>query len=124
MVAGQQRRLQENGIMENGENLYLELFRVSRAELEGLMAKALSSGADFADIYFECTNYTNLLLKDSQVTSGGYHEDFGAGIRVLCGERTGYSCCETTERRDMEAAVGAECPCRSRAFRKQVRERA
>ena len=107
MVAGQQRRLQENGIMENGENLYLELFRVSRAELEGLMAKALSSGADFADIYFECTNYTNLLLKDSQVTSGGYHEDFGAGIRVLCGERTGYSCCETTERRDMEAAVGA-----------------
>ena len=102
-----EERLQDNGIMENGENLYLELFRVSRAELEGLMAKALSSGADFADIYFECTNYTNLLLKDSQVTSGGYHEDFGAGFRVLCGERTGYSYCETTELKDMEAAIRA-----------------
>lgn len=93
--------------MEKEENHYLELFGVSRANLESLMAGALSSGADFADIYLECTSYTNLLLKDSQVTSGGYHEDFGAGIRVLCGERTGYSYCETTERRDMEAAVRA-----------------
>ena len=83
----------DRNIMEKEENHYLELFGVSRANLENLMAEALSSGADFADIYFECTSYTNLLLKDSQVTSGGYHEDFGAGIRVLCGERTGYSYC-------------------------------
>ena len=58
--------------MEKEENHYLELFGVSRANLESLMAGALSSGADFADIYLECTSYTNLLLKDSQVTSGGY----------------------------------------------------
>ena len=89
------------------ENCYLELFRTDRAELERLMAEAMAAGAGYADIYFECTNFTNLLLKDSQVTSGGYHEDFGAGIRVLCGERTGYSYCETTEPADMRAAMKA-----------------
>ena len=93
--------------MKMNENQYLELFRTDRPELERLMAEAMASGAGYADIYFECTNYTNLLLKDSQVTSGGYHEDFGAGIRVLCGERTGYSYCETTEPKDMRAAMKA-----------------
>ncbi len=102
---GQERRLPDRDFMMNEEKQYLELFRVSRPELEKLMTEALAAGADYADIYFECTNYTNLLLKDSRVTSGGYHEDFGAGVRVLCGERTGYSYCETTEWRDMEAAV-------------------
>ena len=101
------RLIEEHEFMENEENRYLEFFKVSRAELERLMAVALSAGPNFADIYFECTEYTNLLLKDSQVTSGGYHEDFGAGFRVLCGERTGYAYCETTEKRDMEAAVRA-----------------
>lgn len=89
------------------ENQYLELFGTDRSELERLMAEALSAGAGFADIYFEYTSYANLLLKDSQVTSGGCHEDFGAGIRVLCGERTGYSYCETTEPEAMRAAMKA-----------------
>ncbi len=89
------------------ENQYLELFRTDRAHLEALMAEAMAAGAGYADIYFECTNHTSLLLKDSQVTSGGYHEDFGAGIRVLCGERTGYSYCETTAPGDMRAAMKA-----------------
>ncbi len=88
-------------------NFYLELFRTDINGLEKLMAEARSAGADYADIYFECTNYTSLLLKDSLVTSGGYHEDFGAGIRVLCGERTGYSYCETTDPGDMKAAMKA-----------------
>ena len=52
----------DRNIMEKEENHYLELFGVSMANLESLMAGALSSGADFADIYFECTSYTNLLL--------------------------------------------------------------
>ncbi len=89
------------------ENQYLELFRTGRAELGRLMAEAMAAGAGYADLYFECTSFTNLLLKDSQVTSGGYHEDFGVGIRVLCGERTGYSYCETTEPEDMRAAMKA-----------------
>ena len=84
---------------------HLELFQVSVEELERLMAAAMAAGAGFADIYFECTGYTSLLLKDSRVTSGGHHEDFGAGVRVLCGERTGYAYCETTCFRDMAAAV-------------------
>lgn len=92
--------------MEN-ENTYLELFGVDRNGLERLMHGAVAAGAGFADIYFEYTEFANLLLKDSQVTSGGYHEDYGAGVRVLCGERTGYAYCESTGYSEMEAAVKA-----------------
>lgn len=92
--------------MEN-ENIYLELFGVDRNGLERLMHGAVTAGAGFADIYFEYTEFANLLLKDSQVTSGGYHEDYGAGVRVLCGERTGYAYCESTGYKEMEAAVKA-----------------
>ena len=96
---------QKNGIMGTGD--YLELFGTAQDELERLCALALSCGAGFADFYFECTVYSNLLLKDSKVTSGGRHEDYGVGVRVLCGERTGYAYCESTDYGEMEAAVRA-----------------
>lgn len=85
----------------------LDVFGIGENELHSLMATAMGLGAGYADIYLEYTNYTNLLLKDSHVTSGGYHEDFGAGIRVLCREKTGYSYCETTRYADMLSAVKA-----------------
>ena len=88
---------------------YLNLFRVKESDLEKHIALALGQGADFADLYFEYTSYSNLLLKDSQVTSGGCHEDYGTGVRVLCGERTGYAYCETTQGGDIRAAVKAAC---------------
>ncbi len=93
---------------------YLNLFQVSQNELEEHTALALREGADFADLYFEYTSYSNLLLKDSKVTSGGCHEDYGTGVRVLCGERTGYAYCETTRREDIRSAVKAAsaiCAC-------------
>ncbi len=37
------------------------------------------------------------MLKDSEVTSGGYHRDYGCGIRVLNGEKTSYAYSESTD---------------------------
>lgn len=71
------------------------------------MQTALRAGGDYADLYFENTTYFNLMLMDGTVSSGGFHTDFGVGIRVLKGEKTGYAYSESTEMSDMLAAAKA-----------------
>ena len=78
--------------------------------MEQLTKTALKNGGDWSDLYFESTIYGDLLLKDGEVTSGGCHTDFGVGIRVLSGERTGYAYSENTAMKDMEAAAKAASP--------------
>ena len=91
--------------MEN--KAYLELFHTDIQSLERLMGEARAAGALFVDFYFEYSGTMNLLLKDSAVTSGGCHEDFGVGIRVVEGEKTGYAYCETTDFQAMRQALKA-----------------
>ena len=86
---------------------YLDTFRVSVPQLETLTSTALSHGGDFADLYFEYTTFFSLLLRDGEVSAGGFHTDFGVGIRVLKGEKTGYAYSENTEMSDMLKAAEA-----------------
>ena len=85
----------------------LDIFNVSEPQLQTLAAAALLHGGDFCDMYFEHTTFFNLLLKDGVVSSGGFHTDFGVGIRVLKGEKTGYAYSENTEMEDMLKAAKA-----------------
>ena len=89
------------------ERYYLDLFKVTRAQMEKTTVTALSHGGDFCDLYFEHTTFFNLLLKDGVVSSGGFHTDYGVGIRVLKGEKTGYAYSENTEMTDMLKAAQA-----------------
>ena len=91
----------------NNIQYYLDLFKVSREQLQTLTSVALAHGGDFSDLYFEHTTYFNLLLKDGVVSSGGFHTDYGVGIRVLKGEKTGYAYSENTEIGDMLKAAKA-----------------
>ena len=91
----------------NTQQYYLDIFKVSQPQLKTLTDTALAKGGDFSDLYFEHTTYFNLLLKDGVVSSGGFHVDFGVGIRVLKGEKTGYAYSENTEMNDMLDAARA-----------------
>jgi len=72
-------------------------FGVTDSQLRTLVAEGLKSGGDWCDLYFEHTIYNDLLLRDGEVNSGGCHVDYGCGIRVLKGEKTGYAYAESTE---------------------------
>ena len=85
----------------------MDKFGVGRPEMDKLIAAALSRGGDYADLYFEHTSYGELMLRDSQVSSGGFHIDYGVGIRTLKGEKTGYAYSENTQMPDMMAAAKA-----------------
>lgn len=91
----------------NTRQYYLDLFKVSESQLQTLTSTALSHGGDYADLYFEHTTFFNLLLKDGVVSSGGFHTDYGVGIRVLKGEKTGYAYSENTGPEDMMKAAQA-----------------
>lgn len=89
------------------KNHYLDIFKVTEAQLQTLTATALSKGGDYADLYFEYTTFFNLILKDGQVSAGGFHTDCGVGIRVLKGEKTGYAYSENLEMKEMLKAAEA-----------------
>lgn len=93
--------------MINEKKYYLDTFRVTDRQLEELIAESLRNGGSFADLYFENTTCTDLLLKDGEVNVGGFNVDFGVGIRVLNGEKTGYAYSESTDMASMLAAARA-----------------
>ena len=92
---------------EMDKRYFLETFHVTEPQMERLIAAALSHGGDYADLYFEYSTYNDLLLRDGEVSSGGFHIDFGTGIRTLKEEKTGYAYSENTDMDDMTAAAKA-----------------
>ena len=72
-----------------------------------VLARAMSTGADFAEIYAEDKRSTSAGLDDGkveQVTSG---RDRGAGIRVIAGETTGFAHTSDLTEDGLLAAAGA-----------------
>lgn len=86
---------------------YQELFQVTDKDMADLAVTALSHGGDYCDLFFENTIDQVHQLMDGKVSSGGLNVDYGVGIRVLCGEKTGYAYSESTLKKDMTAAAEA-----------------
>ena len=93
--------------MINPESYYRDRFQVTPRGLEELAASGIREGGSYCDLFFENTTYHELLLRDGIVSSGGFHIDYGVGIRVLKGDRTGYAYSESTDARSMRDAVKA-----------------
>ena len=84
----------------------LDTFGLTLPQLRTIVAEGLKGG-DWCDLYFEQTVYNDLLLRDGAVASGGFHFDYGCGIRVLAGEKTGYAYSESTDLPSLLAAARA-----------------
>src|SRR5581483_4754885 len=64
---------------------------ITRQDLEGYLADALSQGGDYADLYFEYLATSAISLDESIVKSASQGVSLGVGVRVISGERTGYA---------------------------------
>jgi TldD protein len=71
-------------------NYFLKEFGIDEALCRKLLAKALSKGGDFADLYFEYTVSNYLGLEDGKVNQSYGDISLGVGIRTVKGDQIGY----------------------------------
>ncbi len=58
---------------------------IEKNEIQALLNEALSTGADFAEIFFEDTHSQNTRVTSGDVTSVGRNNVHGAGVRLILG---------------------------------------
>ena len=84
---------------------YMTYFGVDSGTIRRVMDAALSRGGDYCDVYFEHKVSSYIGVEDKAVNRASTNVDFGAGIRVLKGDQTGYSFTEEITPKAMEQAA-------------------
>jgi TldD protein len=99
-------------VTEPTGNYFLREFGIDETLCRKLLAKALSKGGDFADLYFEFTVSNYLGLEDGKVNQSYGDIGLGVGIRTVKGDQIGYGFTqELTETSMMSAAATASTIC-------------
>src|SRR4051812_15445174 len=73
------------------DSFFVRKFNITERDLESYIADALSSGGDYADLYFEYVSTSSISIDESIVKSAMQGVTLGVGVRVISGERTGYA---------------------------------
>ena len=86
-------------------NSQLSTFKVTLNDLQHIISVAMECGATYADIYFEHATSNNIRLIDNNVDNASSHIEYGAGVRVVVGDQTGYAYSETATVDDLLKAA-------------------
>ncbi len=101
---------------QSSGNYFMKEFGIDEALCHKLLARALSKGGDFADLYFEYTVSNYLGLEDGKVNQSYGNISLGVGIRTVKGDQTGYGFTQDlTEESMMSAATTASTLCNMNA---------
>lgn len=101
---------------QSSGNYFLKEFGIDENLCRKLLAKALSRGGDFADLYFEFTVLNYLGLEDGKVNQSYGNISLGVGIRTVKGDQIGYGYTQDlTEGSMMSAAATASTLCDANA---------
>ncbi len=74
-----------------GISFALNHFGLSEGDMKKVLNAALEKGGDYADLFFEHSYHNSVGLQDGAVNRASSSIDFGMGVRVLSGDRTGYA---------------------------------
>ncbi|MBI4465589.1 MAG: metalloprotease TldD [Acidobacteria bacterium] len=77
--------------MHPAHQFFEEKFGLTDKDLENYLAGALGAGGDYADLYFEYRATSSISLDESLIKGATQGVSVGCGVRVICGERTGYA---------------------------------
>jgi TldD protein len=77
--------------MTKTDRFFFDRFGVAESNLSQLLETALAAGGDYADLYFEHTSSSSLLVDESLVKTATEGISMGCGVRVVAGEQTGYA---------------------------------
>ncbi len=74
-----------------------------------VLETALSTGADFAEIYVEDTKSNSLMLVGDKIENANYSRIYGTGIRVMLGNNSAYAYTAGTDEEDLIKTAKAAC---------------
>ena len=77
--------------MAENDRFFFDRYGLTPADLERYLDQALSDGGDYADLYFEHTTSSSLLVDESLVKTAMEGISMGCGVRVVAGDQTGYA---------------------------------
>lgn len=91
--------------LKHTKDLFLSPGNISVNDLENLLAEGLSSGGDYADLYFQRSRVESWVLEDRCVKSGSHSIDQGVGVRINEGEKTGFAYTDLLNVKSIRSAV-------------------
>ncbi|MGA3165748.1 MAG: metalloprotease TldD [Terriglobia bacterium] len=77
--------------MTKPDRFFFDRFGLAESNLSQYLETALAAGGDYADLYFEHTSSSSLLVDESLVKTATEGISMGCGVRVVAGEQTGYA---------------------------------
>jgi TldD protein len=77
--------------MELTKSIFFTDYNLTVTDLETYLGEALSRGGDYADLYFEYRINHSIVLEEQIIKSATKGVNFGVGVRVISGEKTGYA---------------------------------
>lgn len=69
----------------------MDVFSLSREQMRAILAKAMSRGGEFADVYCEHSRFNSLIMEEGILKTAIATVEKGVGVRVVKGEKTGYA---------------------------------
>ncbi len=88
-----------------GQTYFAKHFGIDGALVQKILKAALASGGDFADLYFQHTQFNYVGLEDREVNRAYTSVDLGVGVRVVVGDQTGYAFTEELTAESMLTAA-------------------
>src|ERR1043165_8727365 len=91
--------------MELRESIFFEKHNVTTTDLQTYLSEALNRGGDYADLYFEYRINHSIVLEEQIIKSATKGVNFGVGVRVISGEKTGYAYSDDLNRENIVKAA-------------------
>ena len=80
-----------NDLIQTASDSLLQPFDLKINDLEEIIGRTMSRSIDESDIFLQSIQEESWLLEDGIVKAGDFRIDRGFGLRVLSGEKTGFS---------------------------------
>lgn len=78
-------------ILKHSKDAILASSGLSEQNIDMVMNQLMSAKVDAADIYFQSSHHESWVLESGIIKEGSYNIEQGAGVRAVCGDKTGFA---------------------------------
>ena len=78
-------------ILTQAKQSILTPYGMGEKDIDTIMNSMLNAAVDDADIYFQASHFESWVLESGIIKEGSHSIEYGAGVRVVSGEKTGFA---------------------------------